>query len=214
MNPNSSSATAVHLRDRLKQSVREEILSAAERIFSRDGLNTARMDAIAKEAGVAVGTLYNHFTDRDTLIKSLNQAHRAELLKRIDEEVGAANPGREEIEAVVRTVLEHLELHAPFQRILMESEQHGHTNIKSLMEELFDRTTVVVKKIIKRGDLRLDDAEHWPTLLFGMVRGVMIRRLKHGHVLDPATVAQIVARAFYDGAAAPSRRKESKRAHS
>ena len=214
MNLRSTSATAVHLRDRLKQSARGEILAAAERIFSRDGLATARMDAIAKEAGVAVGTLYNHFTDRDTLIKSLNEAHRAELLKRIDEEVGTAKPGREEIEAVVRTVLEHLELHAPFQRILMESEQHGHTNIKSLMEELFDRTTVVVKKIIKRGDLRLDDAEHWPTLLFGMVRGVMIRRLKHGQVLDPATVAQIVSRAFYDGAAAPSRRKESKRAHS
>jgi AcrR family transcriptional regulator len=204
MNRNSSSATAVHLRDRLKQSVREEILAAAERIFSRDGLNTARMDAIAKEAGVAVGTLYNHFTDREELIRSLNEAHRKQLLERVDVEVEKAAEGREQIEAVVRALLEHLELHAPFQRILMESEQHGHSNIKSLMEDLYERTERVVKRITQHGELRLDDAEHWPTLLFGMVRGVMIRRMKHGVALDPAHVAQVVSRTFYEGAAAPT----------
>jgi AcrR family transcriptional regulator len=208
MNPNSSSATAVHLRDRLKQSVREEILAAAERIFSRDGLTTARMDAIAKEAGVAVGTLYNHFTDREELIRSLNESHRKQLLERVDQEVAKASPGAEEIEAVVRTVLEHLELHAPFQRILMESEQYGISGIKSLMEELYERTQSVMKRIIKRGELRLDDAEHWPTLLFGMVRGVMIRRMKHGVALDPAHVAKVVSRAFYEGASAAPKGKK------
>lgn len=211
MNPNSSSATAVHLRDRLKQSVREEILAAAERIFSRDGLNTARMDAIAKEAGVAVGTLYNHFTDREELITRLNESHRKQLLERVDQELSKAGSGREEIEAVVSTVLEHLELHAPFQRILMESEQHGHSNIKSLMVELYERNEQVVKRIIKRGELRLDDAEHWPTLLFGMVRGVMIRRMKDGVALDPARVAKVVSRAFYEGAGSGKPAKAAKK---
>ena len=210
MNLRSSSATAVHLRDRLRQSAREEILAAAERIFSRDGLATARMDAIAKEAGVAVGTLYNHFLDRDALIRSLNESHRVELLKSFDEQVSAAKGGRAEIEAAVRAVLEHLELHAPFQRILMESEQYGLSGIKSLMEELYDRTQQVVQRIVKRGELRTDDAALWPTLLFGMVRGLMIRRMKHGHVNDPKRAGEIVARAFYDGAGVKTRARRTR----
>src|SRR5690606_10304959 len=37
------------------------------------------MNAVATEAGVAVGTLYNHFEDRETLLGRLVLRHREEL---------------------------------------------------------------------------------------------------------------------------------------
>ena len=50
---------------------RERILLAAERIFARHGFFAARVSEIAKEAGVADGTIYLYFKSKDDLLISL-----------------------------------------------------------------------------------------------------------------------------------------------
>src|SRR6478735_5146331 len=50
---------------------RERILVAAERIFARHGFFAARVSEIAKEAGVADGTIYLYFKSKDDLLISL-----------------------------------------------------------------------------------------------------------------------------------------------
>jgi len=54
---------------------RELLLAAAVRAFSENGLD-ATLDAIAKDAGVGIGTLYRHFPTREALIEA---AYRNEL---------------------------------------------------------------------------------------------------------------------------------------
>jgi AcrR family transcriptional regulator len=54
---------------------RELLLDAAVRSFSKHGLD-ASLDAIAKDAGVGIGTLYRHFPTRESLIEA---AYRNEL---------------------------------------------------------------------------------------------------------------------------------------
>jgi AcrR family transcriptional regulator len=51
---------------------RERIVAAARRVVSRDGAE-ARMDAIAREAGVGVGTVYRRFPTKDELVASVLQ---------------------------------------------------------------------------------------------------------------------------------------------
>jgi AcrR family transcriptional regulator len=46
---------------------RQTILAAARRIYAQQGLD-APMDAVAKAAGVGIGTVYRHFPDRSTLV--------------------------------------------------------------------------------------------------------------------------------------------------
>lgn len=48
---------------------RERILEAAQQAFARFGAD-ARLDDIAKQAGVGPGTLYRHFPTRDALIEA------------------------------------------------------------------------------------------------------------------------------------------------
>jgi TetR/AcrR family transcriptional regulator, fatty acid metabolism regulator protein len=50
---------------------RERILEAAERIFARHGFFHARVSEIAREAGVADGTIYLYFKSKDDLLISL-----------------------------------------------------------------------------------------------------------------------------------------------
>jgi AcrR family transcriptional regulator len=54
---------------------RDLLLATAVRAFSEHGLD-ASLEAIAKEAGVGIGTLYRHFPTRETLIEA---AYRNEL---------------------------------------------------------------------------------------------------------------------------------------
>ena len=54
---------------------RDRLLEAAVRAFSRDGAE-ATLDAIAKDAGVGIGTLYRHFPTRESLVEA---AYRNEL---------------------------------------------------------------------------------------------------------------------------------------
>ena len=47
---------------------RDTIRGATQRVIARHGLRGASMSAIAEEAGVAKGTLYLYFEDRDDLL--------------------------------------------------------------------------------------------------------------------------------------------------
>ncbi|MEV7808093.1 helix-turn-helix domain-containing protein [Microbispora sp. NPDC088329] len=66
---------------------RERLLDVAVRAFSRNGPDVT-LDAIAKEAGVGIGTLYRHFPTREALIEA---AYRNELAKLCDAASELAN---------------------------------------------------------------------------------------------------------------------------
>lgn len=53
---------------------RERILAAAERLFAAGGYTTVTLDAIAREAGVAIATLYLHFPNRTAIVEGLANA--------------------------------------------------------------------------------------------------------------------------------------------
>ncbi len=50
---------------------RKELLGSAARVIGRDGLAKASMRGIAREAGVSLGTLQNHFPTKETLWKAV-----------------------------------------------------------------------------------------------------------------------------------------------
>jgi TetR/AcrR family transcriptional regulator, fatty acid metabolism regulator protein len=58
---------------------RERILSAAERVFARRGFFAARVSEIAKDAGVADGTIYLYFKSKDDLLISLFEARMKQV---------------------------------------------------------------------------------------------------------------------------------------
>ena len=59
---------------------RDRLLEVAVRAFAHDGPEVT-LDAIAKEAGVGIGTLYRHFPTREALVEA---AYRSELSRLCD----------------------------------------------------------------------------------------------------------------------------------
>lgn len=84
---------------------RERILAAAERIFARHGFFAARVSEIAKEAGVADGTIYLYFRSKDDLLISLFENR----MRQVNEQLRAAiadRPPCEALRAFIRAYLQ------------------------------------------------------------------------------------------------------------
>jgi AcrR family transcriptional regulator len=103
--------------------VRTEILDAAERCLAEAGLHGAPMEAVAARAGVAVGTLYNHFKSRDALVNAVLDRRYADLEACLERQLVAERPFPESFAALVRAAFAHFREHAGFFSLVMQQER-------------------------------------------------------------------------------------------
>jgi AcrR family transcriptional regulator len=68
---------------RKRERTRGELVAAAERLVADRGLDALSIDEITKEADVAKGTFYTHFTDKDDLAAAVGKLIRVELEDKI-----------------------------------------------------------------------------------------------------------------------------------
>jgi TetR/AcrR family fatty acid metabolism transcriptional regulator len=85
---------------------RERILTAAERIFARHGFFAAKVADVAKEAGVADGTIYLYFKSKDDLLISVFERRMQQLLAEIRAAVVHKARPRDQLRAFVKTYLQ------------------------------------------------------------------------------------------------------------
>jgi TetR/AcrR family transcriptional regulator, fatty acid metabolism regulator protein len=83
---------------------RERILAAAERIFARHGFFAARVSEVAKEAGVADGTIYLYFKSKDDLLISVFENRMAHVNDQLRAAIADLPPG-EQLRAFIRAYL-------------------------------------------------------------------------------------------------------------
>src|SRR5207247_1493079 len=122
MKPDSP-RTRMRLRHRLKEAARGAILDAAEAVFAKGGLQGARMEDIAAAAGVAIGTLYNYFADRDALVDALLRDRQDQLIAAIDAALAErGRPFARRLQAFMAAVVEHFRAHLGLFALHLEAE--------------------------------------------------------------------------------------------
>lgn len=111
------------LRDRAREVYRDAILNAAEGVFAQRGIAGTRMSDVARAAGLATGTLYNYFENRDELMSSLIEQRMDDLLTAVSAlaMAGAGQPTRAVLEGMVRASFAHFEKHRALFAVVMGS---------------------------------------------------------------------------------------------
>ncbi len=89
-------------------------------MIARKGIAGASMQAIAREARVAKGTLYLYFRDRDELIDHSAARVFDELLARVEAVLARPAPLREAVRALVQTKIEFFDVNREFLRVYTE----------------------------------------------------------------------------------------------
>jgi TetR/AcrR family transcriptional regulator, fatty acid metabolism regulator protein len=84
---------------------RERILDAAERIFGQRGFFAARVSEIAREAGVADGTIYLYFKSKDDLLISLFESRMERVNALLGEAIVDLTSPTEKLLALIRCYL-------------------------------------------------------------------------------------------------------------
>ena len=101
------------------ESRRSQILEAALRVFVRDGFHSSPVDAIAREAGLAKGTIYLYFPTKEAVLQAAIE--RYSLLPVIEESVGklVETPPEQAIPALVALVWQRLKERSPVFRMML-----------------------------------------------------------------------------------------------
>lgn len=197
----SVSSVRNQLRSQLRESVKVAILEAAEDLIAANGLSGAPLAQIAKKAGVAVGTLYNYFEDRDALIRALFEMRRATLRPEMRAAVskGAHLPFEERLRAFVRDVLATFEAHRKFVKVALETEHLKLLPNSTTKTDLTNAITELVKAGIKEKLIATGHGELLPVLLQGGVKALLMHRIAENAPLTDADANRLVS-ILLDGA--------------
>jgi AcrR family transcriptional regulator len=129
---------------------RERILEAAKQLFRAYGLRGTSMEAIAKEAGMAKGTVYAQFADKESAFLAVCEAMAAKFIRDAESAAkaratrGSTGVGREQIVQVLLAkfglVHELVYNSAHATEILEGSNKHAN--------EVFERADAAYLKIL------------------------------------------------------------------
>jgi len=168
------------------------------------------MNDIASRVGVAVGTLYNHFKDRDSLLAALLQTRRTELLARLDAFLDLPSSGnfRDDLTGFVKEMGAFFEEHTRFHIILHRLEWGLHQEsfpataacAPEMKRELIVRLDKLIRRGVKQKALRPALADYYAYLLMGILRSIRLYNVDHG--VDERWPLDELVRFFMEGAGA------------
>lgn len=182
-----------------KAARRRAILDAALAVFARDGFAGARLDEVARRAGVAKGTLYLYFTDKEALFRGLVEDNIAPVLADADHVVGAF-PGttRELLDLLIGLLTARI-LDTPAQALirLMIAEGPRFPELAAFYHrEVVARGLALVRQILQRGldrgEISGDIALRHPQLVISPAIVAVIWNSMFG-AIDPLDVRAFLA---------------------
>jgi AcrR family transcriptional regulator len=133
---------------------RERVLEAAKAVFSAGGPD-ASLEAVAKRAGVGIGTLYRHFPTREALFEAVYHREVQQLTELAEQLKTEAEP----VDALRRWMQSNVEFIATKKGMLaaLALVVHGSSE---LYAHTFERLTKAVRALLERavaaGEMRAD----------------------------------------------------------
>jgi AcrR family transcriptional regulator len=156
---------------------KRKLFDAAARIVGQHGYAEASVARITEQAGVAQGTFYNHFENRQELLDQLLPKIGQDMVRFIRERTGTADAARQEIERFgaffdfIREVPEFL-------RILNEAEFFAPSGYQKHLDNMSTAYVRILKRARQTGAIDDFSDEEFEAIvhMFMGARGYLSRR--------------------------------------
>lgn len=122
------------------RNTKESLLKAGEAVAERDGLGGLSVAAVTAQAGVAKGTFYVYFPDRDAFVDALHQRFYEQVAGAVAEAVQDLEPGRDLLVAAIEAYLDVCLANRAVKALIFESRAQG-----SLTATMADRVAGLMK---------------------------------------------------------------------
>jgi TetR/AcrR family transcriptional regulator of autoinduction and epiphytic fitness len=178
--PNTSQRRPKSKQQIVSEYRRGEIIDAARTVFARRGFEGGTIDEVAREAGIAKGTVYLYFRSKPEIFKAVFEHDMKALKQSTMDRVDAAGTLREKIQAFTLARLQNAEARSDFFRI-MDAEQGNlaisRSQYRNWLREPVLHLAEAIEDAIKRGEIRPVPAEKAAWSIADMTRGTIQRRL-------------------------------------
>lgn len=129
----------------------ERILDAAVKVFAQKGFFQSKVSEIAKEAGVADGTIYLYFKNKDDLLISIFEIKMQEVIARFRAAISEQSDALSKLKCLIHMHLAEFQanpdLAAVFQVELRQSSRFMHESEKIELKRYLD----LMGEIIEQG---------------------------------------------------------------
>ena len=201
--------------DVLNEFRRSELIAAARRVFGAHGFATATMEAIAKDADVAKGTVYLYYDSKRAIYEAAWRTSMEELEALVKARVESAASLQEAIAAFVAARVEFFQARQDFFRMYVEeigARVGAPKARRTLCSTMIDRQTRILEKrvaaAVDRGEIRPVDPAATALAVFDMTRGLVARHLLAQQPSDTARDVSFLTDLIWTGLK-PARRKHT-----
>ncbi|MBF4577530.1 TetR/AcrR family transcriptional regulator [Frondihabitans sp. VKM Ac-2883] len=133
---------------------REQLLLVATRVLATDGTETS-MRAIAREAGVGIGTLYRHFPTREALVEAV-YSDQVDRLTTGAQELLAQHSPAIALRAWMDLYGEWIAAKSGMLDTLLAMVESGDLGHAQTREKILEAISTILRAGATRGDLRSD----------------------------------------------------------
>lgn len=141
---------------------RQGLLDIVVKVLSREGLDGLTMDAIAGEAGVAKGTIYSYFKNKQDLVKEAIEATVIPMVEGLTEILKSELPPDERLRTMTLRHLSYFEENRDFFRIFVHDRLAAQQRMKryrsSRYHDFLQTAAAVIEEGIKLGLFRPIDS--------------------------------------------------------
>src|SRR3989442_12912317 len=103
----------------------QQIIDAAVRVFGRNGFYNSRVSDIAREAGIASGTIYLYFKTKDEILVTLVREKMAEFVSGLRKDIAGEPDPPAKLRRLVRLHFETLEARPDMAEVVQVELRQG-----------------------------------------------------------------------------------------
>jgi AcrR family transcriptional regulator len=164
----------------------QSIQDAAMRVISRKGMAAATMAEIADEAGVAKGTIYLYFRDRDELVEKTFESAMTQLHARVDAALELDVPFERKLRSMLAAVSGFFGENREFFRLYIsmrfpegsaQQQRRQKRTCQPQYQTRVQRVAEVLQQAMERGEIGVTDPRRLALFIIEGSNAVILQRV-------------------------------------
>lgn len=127
------------------------ILESAVKVFAEHGFAQSTISQIAREAGVADGTIYLYFKNKDDILVQFYQYKTRQIFERFRDVVDQANTAEEKLRALVRVHLQEFQQDRDMAIVYQAETHQNHRRNDENLKEMSKMYRDIIADIVELG---------------------------------------------------------------
>ncbi|MFC5712716.1 TetR/AcrR family transcriptional regulator [Thalassorhabdus alkalitolerans] len=129
----------------------EQIIEAAVRVIAKNGYHHAQVSKIAKEAGVADGTIYLYFKNKEDILISLFDEKMGTFVSKIREELSTVESAAEKLSVLIKLHFKQLAADKHLAVVTQLELRQSHSDLRQQINEILKDYLSLMEEVIIEG---------------------------------------------------------------